>query len=274
MYNGMQKIEEVIDYIELHLTDELDCETMAAKMNLSVYEFRRIFSFIVGCPISEYIRKRRLSLAATELMTREKPDITKISEKYGYSNPSAFTRAFCEQHGVSPSACKHDTSAIHLFTRPKFSVSISGRESVPFKIIKADAFCIRGFSGISLITDSCCCEDVWNAFYESGTDKTLCTDEIYVSYYNHGNNVNCCIGEKGNEGQKIPEATWACFTMHTVDDDIVNETYGKIIYDWLPSANLKRDGSMPTVEVYPFDMSGENFDWEIRIPIEKERKYE
>ena len=91
MYNGLKKIDEVIDYIESNITNDLDYNLMAAKMNLSVYEFRRIFSFVVGCPISEYVRKRKLSLAALEIMTSDKADILKISEKYGYSNQSAFT---------------------------------------------------------------------------------------------------------------------------------------------------------------------------------------
>ena len=69
MYNGIRKIEEVIDYIESNITDELDYNLLASKMSLSVYEFRRIFSFMVGCPTSEYIRKRRLSLATWEILT-------------------------------------------------------------------------------------------------------------------------------------------------------------------------------------------------------------
>ena len=268
MYSGIHKIDEVIDYIEDNITAELDCKAMAMKMNLSVYEFRRIFSFVVGCPISEYIRKRRLSLAAVEIMMSDRANIQKISEKYGYSNQSAFTRAFSEQHGFSPSACMSDKPELNLFTRPKFSVRISGRESVPFKLIRDEAFFIKGFEGISPITDSCCCEEVWNSFYESGSDKTLHTDKLYVSYSNQGENVNCCIGERGNEGQKIPEAVWASFVMNTVDDTVVNEAYSKIIYEWLPSANLNRNKNIPTIEVYPFDMSEDGFEWEIRIPLE------
>ena len=267
MYNGIQKIEAVIEYIESNITTELDYNKMASTMNLSTYEFRRIFSFIVGCPVSEYIRKRRLSLAAAEIMTSDKSDISKISEKYGYSNQSAFTRAFCEQHGISPSACLHGNHMVRLFTCPKFTVNVSGRENVPFKIIKSESFYISGFNGVSPITDSCCCEDVWNAFYDSGADKNISAFELYVSYRNLGDNVSCCIGEKSDEGQMIPESKWACFTMNTVDDDIVNETYSKIMYEWLPSANLKRNENIPTVEVYPFDMSEDGFEWEIRIPI-------
>lgn len=268
MYNGIQKIEEVIEYIESNITADLDYNFMAAKMNLSVYEFRRIFSFVVGCPISEYIRKRRLSLAALEIMTCDKLDILKISEKYGYSNQSAFTRAFCEHHGISPSACLQEKAAINLFTRPKFELSVCGRESIPLKIITTDKFYIKGFEGLSKITDSCCCENVWNAFYESGADKAFQTDKIYVSYHNQGDDVLCCIGEKAQDGVKIPTSKWACFKLNTVDDDIVNEIYSKILYEWLPSANLKKSDDIPTVEVYPFDMEQDGFEWEIRIPIE------
>ena len=267
MYNGIKKIENVIDYIEANLMGEPDYEKMAKIMNLSVYEFRRIFSFVVGCPVSEYIRKRKLSLAATEIILSDKADILAISTKYGYSNQSAFTRAFKEHHGVAPSVCLNEKPTINLFTRPNFSVRISGREDVPFRLIKSDMFYINGFSGISPFTDSCCCEDVWNAFYESGVDKTLNTNKLYVAYLNKDKNVNCCIGEKSDEGQKICKSEWACFTLNTVDDDVVNQIYCKIIYEWLPSANLKRNENIPIVEVYPFDMSEDGFEWEIRIPI-------
>lgn len=268
MYNGIKKIEDVIDYIESSLIAEPEYNEMAKIMNLSVYEFRRIFSFIVGCPVSEYIRKRRLSLAAAEIMSSDKPDILKISEKYGYSNQSAFTRAFREHHGVAPSACLDGKTRMNLFTRPNFSVSISGRENVPLSIVQTKTFYINGFSGISPITDSCCCEDVWSSFYESGADKKLTKDKIYASYSNQGENVHCYIGEKADEGQEIPSSRWACFTLDTVDDDAVNEVYGKIIYEWLPSANLNKNNKIPIIEVYPVDMSKEGFEWEIRIPVE------
>ena len=266
MYNGIEKIKEVLEYIEENITTELDYSAMAASMNLSVYEFRRIFSFVVGCPVSEYTRKRKLSLAALEIMNSSKVDMSKISEKYGYSNQSAFTRAFCEQHGVSPTACLHGEE-VNLFTRPEFELSISGRENIPFRIVKAEAFYIRGYTAYSPITDSCCCEDVWNAFYEKEIDQTFDTDKLYAAYYDEGDQVKCCIGAVSTEGQKIGESRWACFKMNTVDDDIVNEKYSKIIYEWLPSANMKRNNHLPVLEIYPFDMSEDGFEWEIRIPL-------
>ncbi len=274
MYNGIEKIKEVIDFIEGNITSEIDCDALAAKMNLSVYEFRRIFSFIVGCPISEYIRRRRLSLAACEIMANDKVDVLKISEKYGYQSQSAFTKAFKEQHSVSPTAYKKSEHEINLFTRPEFSFVVSGRENIPFKIISSDEFYVSGYSAVSDITDTCCCENVWNAFYESGTDGKIAQNQIFACYLNQGGNVKCTIGEKNAcalpnlECEKIAQSKWAVFKLNTVDDDKVNEMYGKILYQWLPSAKIKRKGDIPTVEVYPFDMSEDGFEWEIRIPIE------
>ena len=274
MYNGIRKIEDVIDYIENNILENISCDELAAKMNLSVYEFRRIFAFIVGCPISEYIRKRRLSLAACEILKGEEVDMRAISEKYGYATQSAFIKAFGEQHGVSPTAYLKGKTDINLFTRPRFEMSVFGRENIPFDIIKSKAFYISGFSGVSVITDTCCCENVWSAFYESETDKKLNTDKIYVAYKNKGSNVLCYIGKKSGEevqnldNMLIPETKYACFKLNSVDDDFVNQKYSEILYEWLPSAGLKMNNLLPTVEVYPFDMSEDGFEWEIRIPIE------
>ena len=131
MYNAMQRMETVMEYIEENLTGELDFDQILSKVNVSLYEFRRVFSFVVGCPLSEYIRKRKLSLAALEILGEEHPDLLKISEKYGYSNQSSFSRAFSEYHGFSPSACVGKNVPIHLFTRPKIEVRVAGVEKVP-----------------------------------------------------------------------------------------------------------------------------------------------
>lgn len=274
MYNGIRKIEDVIDYIEENILNDINCDQLAAKMNLSVYEFRRIFAFIVGCPISEYIRRRRLSLAACEILKAENLDMRAISEKYGYSTQSAFIKAFGEQHGVPPTAYLKGKTDINLFTRPRFEMSVFGRESIPFDIIKSEAFYISGFSGVSVITDTCCCENVWSAFYEKKTDERLDSEQIYVAYKNKGSNVLCNIGQRsdkeleGFDNMLISRTKYACFKLNSVDDDFVNQKYSEILYEWLPSANLKINNLLPTVEVYPKDMSKDGFEWEIRIPIE------
>lgn len=277
MYSGIEKINEVIEYIENNILTDLDVNYLAAKMNLSVYEFRRIFSFVVGTPISEYIRKRRLSLAACEILIKESIDMIKLSQKYGYSSQSAFIKAFNELHGVSPTAILKTDAQINLFTRPKFELSVKGKDTVSFKIIQENGFAISGYNEISDITDTCCCEKVWNNFYKKGIDtKIEPCETIYSAYQNDelNQNVSCTIGSVSKDKisslsvLSIPASRWACFKLNSTDDDFVNEQYSKILYEWLPSANIKRNNSIPTIEVYPFDMSEDGFEWEIRIPIE------
>lgn len=274
MYAGLQKINDVIDYIEKNITSELDCKVLASKMELSVYEFRRIFSFVVGCPIAEYIRKRRLSLAALEIIKNKQTNILTLSEKYGYSSQSAFSKAFSEHHGVSPTAISKEKVDINLFTVPKFELKINSCENITFSVHNMDGFFIQGFSDVSNIMDTCCCENVWSNFYKNGADKQLNSEKIYVSYKNiNDNDVLCTIGEKtaqvnGTQAfEEIPGTCWACFKLNTIDDDIVNGIYSKIICEWLPSANMIKDNSIPVVEVYPFDMSEDGFEWEICVPI-------
>ena len=53
MYDSIRSIDGVISDLEAHMTEKIDCEALASKMALSVYEFRRIFSFLIGCSLSE-----------------------------------------------------------------------------------------------------------------------------------------------------------------------------------------------------------------------------
>lgn len=275
MFEGLQKIKDVLEHIEENITSDLDYKVLASKMGLSVYEFRRIFSFVIGLPIAEYIRKRRLSLAAFEITKNEQVDMLKLSEKYGYSSQSAFSKAFSEYHGIAPTVLMKEKRGVRLLTVPKFDLKINASENINFSVLKREKFYIQGFSRVSSITDSCCCENVWNSFYDSGADKKIDSDRIFVSYKNEGENVLCTIGSLADELQKelpfeeIPESLWACFRLNTVDDEIVNEFYSKILYQWLPSANLVKNDSIPIVEVYPRDMSKDGFEWEIWMPIFK-----
>ena len=266
MYYGIQRIEYVIDKIEENIRESIDLAPLAAEMGLSLYEFRRIFAFIVGCPISEYIRKRRLSLAACELMTNKRASIQSISERYGYATEAAFSKAFRDQHGTSPSGCRDGECEIELFKRPRFELSVSGGEAVSMSVISDTGYGIRGLEMTSPYTDTACCDAVWRAFYEQGEDEHITGEHIYAAYRNEDDEVLCTVGERVECGD-IPATSWACFKMKTTDDEIVNRKYGEIIYEILPSANLSRNEALPTVEVFPRDMSEDGFEWEIRIPI-------
>lgn len=234
---------------------------------------------MVGIPVGEYIRKRRLSLAAFEIIRSGAGDISNIAEKYGYSSQSAFTTAFKAMHGISPLLLKKGDISVELLSKPSFELRRTGLESVPIKIIKTEDMHIFGFCGISDENDSDCCEAVWSSFYAVGADrKVLSVSEdgkLYALYDNMPDGtVRCVIGAKskltvcdGLTKVLLPKTDWAVFTLNSTDDAYVASIYTKIIYEWLPSAGLEKRTDIPTTEVYPANMDQDGFSWEIRIPI-------
>ena len=109
--NNIDRFNEIIDYIEQHLTEEINTASLARLANMSVYEFRRIFAFIAGIPLGEYIRKRRLSAAAEELLSTDET-ISSVAARYGYDSPASFSRSFKAFHGLSPQKWSREETSI------------------------------------------------------------------------------------------------------------------------------------------------------------------
>ena len=89
-------LNQTIAYIENHLTGEIDYEALAKLACCSAYHYQRMFAYMAGMPLSEYIRRRRMSRAAVDLQAGEK--VIDVSLRYGYQSPTAFNRAFQSVH--------------------------------------------------------------------------------------------------------------------------------------------------------------------------------
>jgi len=98
----IERLNSAINYIEESICDTINIEKVAKIVCCSTYHFQRMFAYMANIPLSEYVRRRRMSLAAADLQKVSKKVID-ISDKYGYDSPTAFTRAFKSIHGVSPS---------------------------------------------------------------------------------------------------------------------------------------------------------------------------
>lgn len=102
----IERLNEAIRYMEEHLTEETDYGELARIAGCSAYHFQRMFAYMAGVPLSEYIRRRKMSLAAVDLQSGEEK-IVDIALKYGYSSPTAFNRAFQSVHGIAPSLVRN-----------------------------------------------------------------------------------------------------------------------------------------------------------------------
>ena len=111
---SIQLIQQAICYMEEHICENINYAKVAKNIHMSSYNFHRTFSFIVGMTANEYIRNRRLTLAAQELQTTD-ISVIDAAYKYGYESPESFSKAFSRFHGSTPKQAKQKGAKLHLF---------------------------------------------------------------------------------------------------------------------------------------------------------------
>lgn len=131
--NWFKVINETTSYIDDNLQNEINVNDLAEKYFVSYFHFSRIFSAICEVGLSEYIRNRRLSVAANELLIT-RGNILDIALKYGYNTPEAFTKAFKRFHGVTPQeAINKDVLLVH-YPIKSFQIQLKGDSEMNYKI--------------------------------------------------------------------------------------------------------------------------------------------
>lgn len=131
----LKNLSNAIEYIESHLDTEISYEEAARIACCSTYYFQRLFSYVAGISLSEYIRKRRMSQAAFELQRTDKK-VLDVAFEYGYTSPTAFNRAFQSVHGITPAAAKNQGITLNAYPPIRFSVSVTGGSEVFIKYRK------------------------------------------------------------------------------------------------------------------------------------------
>lgn len=131
-------IQQAIDYVEQHLTDQIDYEAAAKQACSSVFHFQRVFGVLCGYSLGDYIRMRRLSLAGEELAGSD-AKVIDVAYKYGYETPESFSRAFTKFHGITPLEAKHGGS-IRSFTRLSVRLTLAGCNKMEYRIVKKKRF--------------------------------------------------------------------------------------------------------------------------------------
>ena len=135
MMNVLESMNATIEYIEEHLLDELRVTQIAAATGIIESDLQKTFYALTGISVVEYVRRRRLSLAAYEL---QKGDVSvlDVALKYGYTSPDSFTRAFRQMHGITPSAVKRGGALLKSYGKITFVLTIKGVNAMNYKIVK------------------------------------------------------------------------------------------------------------------------------------------
>lgn len=255
--NDLYHLNRAMNYIEEHLSEDIDYKDLSELALTSETYFKRLFSFLSGIPISEYIRRRRLSHAGYELKNSN-IKVIDLAVKYGYSSPDAFTKAFYQIHGMSPTDAREESSILKTYPKMTFRLDIQGGESMDYKIIKKEAFIIAGHKTRAIVTSDGESEDI-TSFLETMTDEhynrlmTISNGDfnglpVYVSTdiketENESNQdfyVGVPVSEipEGIDHLKVSDKKWAVFSIYG-DWEKINETWTRIYTEWFPSSDYE-----------------------------------
>lgn len=277
----IDRLNATINYMEEHLTDEIDLEEIAKIAYCSVYHYQRMFIYMSGIPLSEYIRRRKMSLAAVELQ-KDDSKIIDISLKYGYSSPTAFNRAFKSVHGIAPSMLKNEGISITAFPPLTFKMTIKGVEQMNYRIETKEAFRIVGISQPlhkDLEKNFEIVPTMWQTVATNGTlpklagmintemkgllGLSICNDEEEWKYFIAvASTANCDQLEE----YIIPSATWAIFDG-AGDNISIQELERRIVTEWLPTSGYEY-ANAPDIEVY-LNPDPQNAIYEVWIPVKR-----
>lgn len=258
----MQRLNQSIEYMEEHITEELDYEKVAQMANCPSYYFQQMFLYMTNMTLREYIRRRRLSLAAVELQ-KDSGKVIDIAIKYRYESPTAFTRAFKSFHGVVPSALKTENRPMQAFPPIQFHVSMDGGVPLKFRVEEKAAFRVLGVScplNKELARNFEVIPTVWDTALADGTLTKLSALQesrpqglLGISVH-HTENWKYLIvvrsdrKEDSFEEYHIPACKWAIFEGQGTNRSL-QELEKRVIAEWLPTSGYTYANS-PDIEVY------------------------
>lgn len=282
----LNRLRDSIDYLEQHMESKLDIDTAAKVALSSKFHFQRMFHMTTGVTVAEYVRKRRLTLAAQELATSD-VKVIDVALKYGYQTPEAFGKAFQKIHGVSPSEAREAGISLKAYPRISFQIQIKGEIAMNYKIVDKDAFKIVGKSTKVTTVGGKNMEMIPEFWQESHRNGQCAKLEklagslgmlgVCMEFDLENEEFTYVIGVEKSQGKvpddfiekEIPAATWAIFESVGPMPGAIQEVWSRIFSEWLPSTGYEHaDG--PELEVYPMgDATDSNYKCEVWIPIIK-----
>lgn len=285
----LKELNHVIDYIEDHLTDDLSLEMISEYAGVSDYHFRKIFFYISGLTLSEYIKNRKLSEANKDLLQGEK--VTEVAFKYGYQSMDGFTRAFKKWSGSLPSdVLKKGVSK--SFPKFLFVITVKGGINMEFKIVEKPAFNFVGvgkrvpmqFKGVNneIVTLA---KSITNEQKEEmhSLQNIAPYEIVNVSYDADANflkeegDLTHLIGVLTTEDQvsdlleKMPveACSWAVFPNEGSFPATLQKTMARIYSEWLPSSNYEVINA-PVFSFTKMDEQKKDYAYsEVWIPVRK-----
>jgi len=283
----IERMNAAVAYIEDHLTEDLDIAAAARVAQCSPYHFQRIFPLMTSITPAEYVRRRRMSLAAVELRD---PDarVLDVAIKYGYNSPTAFNRAFQGVHGIAPSLVRLGGTTVKSYPPITFTMTIRGREELRYRVEEGEAFRVVGVSvpcEMNVEPEPNPILQLWEVAARTGILERLAElndaapnglvavmvpdpDSDLTSWRYILSAVSSKPVPDGMEEYTVTPYTWAVFPSDGGGPEAMGAIWERIANEWLPTSGYEyADG--PDMEVYLDPVSLEEGQFELRIPVRR-----
>jgi AraC family transcriptional regulator len=287
----LERLNQALDHIESHLDQDIDAAELARIAATSEYHLRRLFSALAGMPLSEYIRRRRLTAAGAEVLAGREP-LLEIAVRHGYGSGEAFARAFRAMHGVGPGEARRTGAALVSQPRLAFRLTVEGNSSMRYRVVDKPEFSVVGLKARVPLVHSGPNQAIVD--FVRGVDPRLtesleklsdqeprgivsvCDDldpsraeGTELDYY-HGV-VTTAAAPAGTTVLPVPAGTWAVFTASGPAPQAVQELWRDVFTQWFPSTPYR---SSPGPEILRTRLSpdGSEADAELWLPVDRDER--
>ncbi|MGW7021624.1 AraC family transcriptional regulator [Streptomyces decoyicus] len=284
----LERLNQAMEHIECHLDQRIEVSDMARQVLMSEYHFRRLFSALAGIPLSEYIRRRRLTVAGAEVLAGERT-LLEVAVRYGYTSGEAFARAFRVMHGVGPGEARRTGASLKSQPRMSFRLIVEGNSSMQYKVVDKDEFRVVGRKArVPLVHEGV--NPAIAAFIRGMGRETLqrienlsdqepegiisVSDDLdgsraegtELDYY-HGVVTRAAVPED-MDALTVPAGTWAVFESSGPFPQTLQYLWRDVFTQWFPSNPYQ---SRPGPEILRTRLSPDatQADAELWIPVER-----
>jgi len=283
----LERLNQAMEHIELHLDQRIEIAELARIAVTSEYHFRRLFSALAGIPLSEYIRRRRLTVAGAEVLAGQRT-LLDVAVRYGYTSGEAFARAFRALHGVGPGEARRGDAVLRSQPRMSFRLVVEGSSVMQYRIVDKDEFRVVGrkarvplvhegmnpaivefvraigqetLQRMEVLSD----QEPWGIVNVSDNLADSRAEGTELDYY-HGV-VTSADTPEGMDSLTVPAGKWAVFDSSGEFPRALQYLWRDVFTQWFPS-NPYRSRPGPEILRTRLSADGTRADAQLWIPVE------
>lgn len=283
-------LNRAMDYIEENLRGEVNVAEVAQRAACSEFHLQRMFPYMTGMTLSDYIRRRRMSLAALDLSAGEK--VIDVALRYGYESPTSFARVFRDVIGAAPSDAQRGTANLRQYPRLTFTMLVRGEEAMEYRIEERDEFRVVGHlveGDWSLENAGDKAVEFWDYLYEEDgrrihdalalMDGSEPGSLLGVCFCDDGNFDGYLVGvatslpcPEGMTERIVPAATYAVFDCAGPMPDAIQSLQHRILAEWLPSSGYEWAPKADLEVYFGPNMTAADYKSQVWLPIQKRQE--